>query len=723
MSIRSIGAASLFLLSLSQCLAADYPAAQAARGEAPGAMAVDQYGYTYISGVLTASSGGHAAGSIYAARIDPSGATRLYTSYLNASGTRVTGAAVDQDGNLLITGYTPANGLRTATGVQKTSGGNLDAFVAKLDPKGESWLYTTYLGGSGDDMANAIAVDSEGNAYITGSTASADFPLRSATQSQSPVGATAFLAEISADGATLLHASYLGNGARSSGNGIAVNSSGVYVVGSIVAAGGGKQAFLLKTANDGASPGYFRMIDQGIDPGEATSIALDPQGDVYIAGSGPAVFAAKFNGAGERLYYTSIVGTDGEAAPRTEESQAAPRIAADWLGNAYVMSGRSGLLVKLSAAGDRQLASHALSAGGSAIGLAATGSGRAIAAGNGGAARVATCGLWLSQGAQAVAAEGGAASVAVESSPECDWQPAASAPWVEVSGRTVGSGTLNYRVAANHGPARTATIAVGDETVLVTQAAGASTAAASTIRDNPGFRTTSLASCDDCSSAQSVDLGFAVDFCGRGYSQVWVNANGNITFDAPDSSYRPEPLATLKSAMIAPFWADADTRRGSARAIQYGAADAVQYGSDTVDGHRAFAATWANVGPYAGHRDARNTFQLVLIERGDIGPGQFDIEMNYAGVEWDRGGASGAASARAGFTSGTGQAGTWLELAGSGENGALLDGGKDSLQGRHTFNVRPGVSSSAASSSSMAGTESNTASTASNIARRQRKPS
>jgi hypothetical protein len=101
--------------------------------------------------------------------------------------------------------------------------------------------------------------------------------------------------------------------------------------------------------------------------------------------------------------------------------------------------------------------------------------------------------------------------------------------------------------------------------------------------------------------------------------------------------------------MIAPFWADVDTRTGPV----------VTYGYGTVDGHTAFGVNWLGVGCYNENTSVANYFQVLLINRSDVGPNDFDIEFNYGPITWDSGQASGGngqclggTAARAGYTSG-----------------------------------------------------------------------
>ena len=187
-----------------------------------------------------------------------------------------------------------------------------------------------------------------------------------------------------------------------------------------------------------------------------------------------------------------------------------------------------------------------------------------------------------------------------------------------------------------------------------------------------GFDQNNLAANDDLSTA-AVPLGFNINFFGQMFSEAFVNNNGNITFDMPLFNFTPFDLITNNVPIIAPFFADVDTRAGNI----------VSYGSETIAGQDAFGVNWPDVRHYSvnspGIGTNTNDFQLVLIDRSDVSPGDFDIEFNYEQILWESGIASGSDnnglggdSARIGFSNGVDQA---FELAGSGVNGAFLDGG------------------------------------------------
>jgi Nidogen-like len=224
---------------------------------------------------------------------------------------------------------------------------------------------------------------------------------------------------------------------------------------------------------------------------------------------------------------------------------------------------------------------------------------------------------------------------------------------------------------------------------------------ASAIRNLSGFLANNLPANDDGSTA-AVNIGFNINFFGVQTNQCFCNNNGNITLNQPLATFTPFGLTTaLGEPIIAPFFADVDTRGNS---------DLMTYGNDTLCGLPVFGVDWIHVNYFdattgAAHVNKFNDFQLILIDRADTGPGNFDIEFNYNTINWETGDASGGtnglggSSAHVGYSNGTGNAGTFAEFPGSGVNGAFLDGGPDALisnmidsntVGRYHFAVREG---------------------------------
>ncbi len=216
------------------------------------------------------------------------------------------------------------------------------------------------------------------------------------------------------------------------------------------------------------------------------------------------------------------------------------------------------------------------------------------------------------------------------------------------------------------------------------------------IRDLPGFKKQSVPRNDD-GSGPFVALPFPINFFGRIRNGCWVNNNGNITFDRALSTFTPFGLENTQTEIIAPFFADVDTRGERSQLVTFG--------EDTVNGRRAFGANFINVGYFSSYDDKLNSFQVILIDRSDTGSGNFDVEFNYARIVWETGDASGGTGgfggvpAAVGWSNGSGQPGTSFQLPGSLVVGAFLDGGPQALArrrlnspviGRYLFRARDG---------------------------------
>lgn len=213
----------------------------------------------------------------------------------------------------------------------------------------------------------------------------------------------------------------------------------------------------------------------------------------------------------------------------------------------------------------------------------------------------------------------------------------------------------------------------------------------------PGFTTNTLPANDDGSTG-AVNLGFSINFFGQTYSSGYVNNNGNITFTGPLATFTPFGLAGSSLPIIAPFFADVDTR-GAGSGL-------TSYGTGTYAGNTAFGITWPGVGYYDSQTNKLDTFQLILVDRADTGTGNFDIYFNYGAMAWETGGASGGSNglggscAVAGYSNGTGAGAGQVtnQMAGSAVCGALIDGGvnalsshtNDGVTGQYLFQARNG---------------------------------
>ncbi len=203
-------------------------------------------------------------------------------------------------------------------------------------------------------------------------------------------------------------------------------------------------------------------------------------------------------------------------------------------------------------------------------------------------------------------------------------------------------------------------------TLLATAALALSIPAshAAAIHDASQF-TTVLPANDDLYTGL-VNIGFNLNFFGVNYSQLYVNNNGNVTFNAPLGTYTPFPIISTGIPMLAPFFADVDTRAGNV----------VTYGQGSIGGHNVFGVNWINVGYFSMHTDKLNSFQLIVTDRSDTGAGNFDFEFNYDQIQWETGDASGGSGglggncARAGWSNGVSAS---QELSGSATCGAFLD--------------------------------------------------
>jgi len=216
-----------------------------------------------------------------------------------------------------------------------------------------------------------------------------------------------------------------------------------------------------------------------------------------------------------------------------------------------------------------------------------------------------------------------------------------------------------------------------------------------------GFGEAFLARNDD-GSTSFIDLRTVfgtsgINFFGQNYTGLWLNNNGSVTFASSTGQYTPSSITgSTSNPIIAPFWADVDTRGGAVVATPGGTSTGTNllwYDLDAAN--QTFTATWDDVGYFASRTDKLNSFQLSLTKINDFG--DFDITFRYEEMNWTTGGASGGVNglggtlARAGYSSGNGV--NYYELPASGNQAALLDLDQTSnvgISGTYVFNVRNG---------------------------------
>jgi hypothetical protein len=163
----------------------------------------------------------------FVAKLGPGGVSLVYATYLGGSGDDACRALAVGDAGVTVVGDTDSVDFPTTPGApQRAKSGGLDAFIARLDPSGASLLYGTFLGGEGDDSARAVALDAVGTAYVAGVTASTDLPIvDGGLQTKSGGGNDAFVFAAGAGAGPWLFGTYLGGSGDDAAAAIAVDSS------------------------------------------------------------------------------------------------------------------------------------------------------------------------------------------------------------------------------------------------------------------------------------------------------------------------------------------------------------------------------------------------------------------------------------------------------------------------------------------------------------------
>lgn len=507
-------------------------------------VAVDNYGDAFITGwtetrdipatgVLSQTNPGGV--DAFVAKLAPAGNSLVYVTYLGGSlEDRAFAIAATATGDAVITGLTYSTDWPVSGAVQAQLNGYENAFVARLNASG-SLVFSTYLGGSGSDCGNAIALDSLGSAYVAGSASSTNFPMRSPFQSTNRGGQDAFVSKLSAAGA-LLYSTYLGGSGNDHANGIAVDAQGQAVVtggtfstdfpvvGALQSSNhGGEDAFVTRLYAGGNGLSFSTYLGgsggTAVDEEQATAVALDASGNVYVAGVTPSTdfpllsavqsygggmsdaFAAKIVSNGAALAYSTYLGggdIDWATGIGVDSSNRA------WIGGytasmgfpvvlpiqAQLKGDYDGFLTNLDVNGQFLFSSYlGGSKSDSVAAIAVDAAGSVYAAGltqstdlsllnpvqtfnysgySALIAKLSQCTYTLSQTAISVSSGGSSGAITVSALNGCGFAASSNVGWATL---TVSGNIVNWSVAANTGSQRIGTLTIAGQFVSVTQAA------------------------------------------------------------------------------------------------------------------------------------------------------------------------------------------------------------------------------------------------------------
>ncbi|GLX70373.1 SBBP repeat-containing protein [Paenibacillus glycanilyticus] len=318
----------------------------------PFGIAADNAGNVYVTGITTSTDFPVTPGVVqtvftgdrdaFITKLNPTGTALVFSTYIGGSASDSgQNVAVDASGNVYVTGRTYSDNFPVTPGAaQPTFGGLSDAFVLKLSPDGSTLLYSTYLGGSGHDYGLGIALDSETNAYVTGFTASANFPVTAGSFQMVYGGANdGFITKFSPSG-SLIYSTFLGGTGGDNGTAIAVDGGGnAYVTGNTASTNYPTTPGAFQTSRRGTGDTFVTKLNaagnalvystylggSGVDYGYG--ISVDAAGNAYVAGytrstdfpvtpgayqttlGGTAdIYVTKLNAAGTGLVYSTYLG-------------------------------------------------------------------------------------------------------------------------------------------------------------------------------------------------------------------------------------------------------------------------------------------------------------------------------------------------------------------------------------------------------------------------------
>ncbi|MCS7025336.1 MAG: SBBP repeat-containing protein [Bryobacteraceae bacterium] len=380
--------------------------------------------FTTTSAAVQPSYGGATDG--FVTKLNPTATALAYSTFLGGAGEdQVTGLRVDSAGAVYVTGFTSSSNFPTTSGALRTSyAGATDAFVSKLNPAGSSLLYSTFLGGSNTDRALAIDIDSSGHAYVTGQTASTNFPTTSGVLQASFAGGAfdAFVSKLNPAATALSFSTFLGG----TGDCNLADPFRLYQCdsGQSISVDASQRVFVTGFAGAG-----FPLVS-------ADQPSFGGNGDAFVAQVNPS--------ASELLMSTYLGGNGGD------------------IGLGIVRGPNLAVVVGMTTSANFPVTSNALqgtSGGGTADGFLAT---------------YGNCSYSLGSTGSFFPNNAASYSIDLFTGAGCPWTATASDSWITLTDPSgSGSGVIRFSLTPNGGGLRTGTITVQGQVYTIQQVGGA----------------------------------------------------------------------------------------------------------------------------------------------------------------------------------------------------------------------------------------------------------
>jgi beta-propeller repeat-containing protein len=271
-------------------------------------ISVGRLGNVYVTGSTESTNFPITAGAVqttfggiqdaFVTKLNETGSALVFSTYLGGSGSDEGIGVTRRFGTAYVTGRTASTNFPTTAGaVQTTFGGLQDAFVTRMNETGSALLYSTYLGGTGGDAGQGIAVGRYNNVYLTGITSSSNFPTTAGAFQTTRGGLSdAFVTKLNETGSALVYSTFLGGSSADSAQGIVARFGKVYLTGSTLSSnfpvtagaiqgtnGGGQDAFVTKLNETGSALDFSTYLG-GTDADAGHGIDVN-SGNVYVAGN------------------------------------------------------------------------------------------------------------------------------------------------------------------------------------------------------------------------------------------------------------------------------------------------------------------------------------------------------------------------------------------------------------------------------------------------------